>query len=187
MTKVEERAEHWRILVILALAACIFALDILTPKGVSGEALYAGLVLIALWSPRPRLIILVATGTSALTILGLFLSPPGGLIWMAIVNRVLAISAIWVTASLALLHHREARDRERLIQQLQEALAQVKTLQGLLPICASCKKVRDDRGYWNQIETYIGDHSEAEFTHGLCPECAKKLYPEYFEDTEIKK
>ncbi len=98
MTKVEERAEHWRILVILALAACIFALDILTPKGVSGEALYAGLVLIALWSPRPRLIILVATGTSALTILGLFLSPPGGLVWMAIVNRVLAISAIWVTA-----------------------------------------------------------------------------------------
>jgi hypothetical protein len=100
---------------------------------------------------------------------------------MAIVNRVLAISVIWITASLALLHHREARDRERLILQLQEALAQVKTLRGLLPICASCKKVRDDRGYWSQIETYIGHHSEAEFTHGICPECAKKLYPEYSE------
>jgi hypothetical protein len=181
MTKTEEKAERWRILVITGLAACIFASDILTPKGVSGEALYAGLVLIALWSPRPLLIKLVATGTSALTILGFFLSSPGNLVWMAIVNRVLAISAIWVTASLALLHHRETRDRERLIQQLQEALAQVKTLRGLLPICASCKKVRDDRGYWSQIETYIGNHSEAEFTHGICPECAKKLYPVYFE------
>jgi hypothetical protein len=185
MTKAEEKAERWRILVIFALAACIFASDILTPKGVSGEALYAGLVLIALWSPRPQLLVLVATGTSALTILGFFLSPAGNLsgnlVWMAIVNRVLAISAIWIAASLALLHHRDARDRERLILQLQDALAQVKTLQGLLPICASCKKVRDDRGYWSQIETYIGNHSGAEFTHGLCPECALKLYPEYFE------
>ncbi len=187
MTEAEEKAEHWRILVILALAACIFALDILTPKGVSGEVLYVGLVLVALWSPRPRLIILVATGTSALTILGFFLSPPGGLVWMAIVNRVLTTSAIWIVAFLALLHHREAQEREQLILQLQEALAQVKTLRGLLPICASCKKIRDDRGYWSQIETYIGDRSDAEFTHGLCPECAKKLYPEYSEDTEIKK
>jgi DNA-binding response OmpR family regulator len=59
---------------------------------------------------------------------------------------------------------------------LRKALAQVKKLSGFLPICASCKKIRDDKGYWQQIEAYIRDHSEAEFSHGICPECAEKLY-----------
>ena len=73
---------------------------------------------------------------------------------------------------------RKAREmeKEKLINELQEALARVKLLNGLLPICASCKKIRDDNGYWNQIEVYIRDHSEADFSHGICPECAKKLY-----------
>jgi len=55
--------------------------------------------------------------------------------------------------------------------------AEVKTLSGLLPICAACKKIRDDQGYWNQIETYVKAHSEADFSHSICPECAKRLYP----------
>ncbi|MFC1488923.1 GAF domain-containing protein, partial [Thermodesulfobacteriota bacterium] len=62
-------------------------------------------------------------------------------------------------------------------QELQRALSEVKTLRGLLPICASCKNIRDDKGYWNKIESYIIDRSEAEFSHSICPECAKKLYP----------
>jgi PAS domain S-box-containing protein len=72
------------------------------------------------------------------------------------------------------------KDRENLILELQQALKKIKTLSGLLPICASCKKIRDDKGYWNQIEAYISVHSEAKFSHGICPECAKKLYPEDF-------
>jgi len=71
-------------------------------------------------------------------------------------------------------------ERERLIGDLQKALADVKTLSGLLPICASCKKIRDDNGYWNQLEEFIRQHSSAEFTHGLCPDCAQRLYPEFF-------
>jgi len=63
---------------------------------------------------------------------------------------------------------------------LQKALAKVKTLSGLLPICAHCKKIRDDKGYWNQIEAYIRDHSEADFSHSICPECAKNFYPEFY-------
>lgn len=59
---------------------------------------------------------------------------------------------------------------------LQEALAEIKTLSGLLPICSKCKKIRDDKGYWNQIETYIKKHSQAEFSHGICPECSDELY-----------
>ncbi len=77
---------------------------------------------------------------------------------------------------------RAEEEREKVISRLQQALAHVKKLSGLLPICASCKKIRDDRGYWLQVEEYIRDHSEAQFSHGLCPECAKKLYPEFFAD-----
>lgn len=74
---------------------------------------------------------------------------------------------------------RAEQEREKVIFKLQQALAQVKKLSGFLPICASCKKIRDDKGYWQQIEQYISEHSEALFSHGLCPECAKKLYPEF--------
>ncbi|MDW7712289.1 MAG: PAS domain-containing protein [Deferrisomatales bacterium] len=74
---------------------------------------------------------------------------------------------------------RREEEREALVAQLQEALAQAKLLSGLLPICASCKSIRDDQGYWNQIETYIRERSDAEFTHGICPECAERLYPRW--------
>jgi hypothetical protein len=73
----------------------------------------------------------------------------------------------------------QMNERKKLITELQNSIAAVKTLKGLLPICASCKKVRDDKGYWKQIETYIAEHSEAEFSHGICPDCMGKLYPEY--------
>ena len=73
---------------------------------------------------------------------------------------------------------RTEMERKNLIVELKDALAQVKTLRGLLPICSHCKKIRDDTGYWNQIESYIHKHSDAEFSHGICPECAKKYYPD---------
>jgi AmiR/NasT family two-component response regulator len=67
-------------------------------------------------------------------------------------------------------------------QELHTALTQIKTLRGLLPICAGCKKIRDDSGYWHDVEIYIHTHTEAELSHGLCPDCAKKLFPEYYQD-----
>jgi len=70
------------------------------------------------------------------------------------------------------------QEREKVIADLKSALAEVKTLSGLLPICASCKKIRDDTGYWNQIEEYVSKRSEAQFSHSICPECAKILYPD---------
>jgi hypothetical protein len=63
-------------------------------------------------------------------------------------------------------------------------LDEVKTLKGIIPICASCKKIRDDSGYWNQIELYIKEHSEADFSHSICPDCARKLYPDLYIDDE---
>lgn len=71
---------------------------------------------------------------------------------------------------------------ELLIKSLEDALANVKTLRGLVPICAACKKIRDDQGYWNRVESYISAHSEARFSHGICPECVRKLYPEIESD-----
>ena len=75
-------------------------------------------------------------------------------------------------------------EKERLIVQLTAALAEVKQLSGLLPICANCKKIRDDDGFWLRVEAYISDHSEAEFTHGICPDCIAELYPEYVSTKE---
>ena len=78
----------------------------------------------------------------------------------------------------------EALHEER--RRLQKALDEVKTLRGIVPICANCKKIRDDKGYWNQVEMYISAHSEAEFSHGICPECVNKLYPEFVQRSQTK-
>jgi len=80
--------------------------------------------------------------------------------------------------------------RNMLIADLKKTLSEVKTLRGFLPICSNCKKIRDDKGYWNQIESYIHEHSDAEFSHSICPECAKKYYPDmdiYDENVEVTK
>ncbi len=76
---------------------------------------------------------------------------------------------------------KDMAERERLLGELQEAAVTIKTLQGILPICSSCKKIRDDNGYWSQMEKYITEHSSAEFSHSICPDCAKKIYPDYYD------
>ena len=72
---------------------------------------------------------------------------------------------------------RVERRLEQAIDDLEDALDNIKTLQGLLPICSWCKSIRDDKGYWNRLESYIRDHSSAEFSHGICPSCSKLHYP----------
>jgi len=74
---------------------------------------------------------------------------------------------------------RAEQARDQTIEELRRALSEVRTLRGMLPICSSCKRVRDDKGYWNAIEQYLAEHTEAELTHGICPDCAAKLYPDY--------
>jgi DNA-binding NtrC family response regulator len=74
-------------------------------------------------------------------------------------------------------HRRVQAERQQLIVDLQAALAKVKTLSGLLPVCAWCKKIRDDDGYWNDLQSYVAAHSDAQFTHGICPECLRGHFP----------
>ncbi len=104
--------------------------------------------------------------------------------WYGIWNagiRLISFLAVTLAASRV----RELLDSERaLTARLQEALNQVKELRGLLPICASCKKIRNDTGYWEQIEEFVSRHSRAEFTHGICPECTQRLYPRLFDGKE---
>jgi DNA-binding response OmpR family regulator len=68
------------------------------------------------------------------------------------------------------------------VEELSQALAEVRTLKGIVPICANCKNVRDDQGYWNRVETYLNEHTEADFTHAVCPDCMKRLYPQFKDD-----
>jgi CheY-like chemotaxis protein len=83
-----------------------------------------------------------------------------------------------LSIEIALVKHRAAKEREKLIKALEHSLEEIKRLSGLLPICANCKRIRDKQDRWHEIEEYISDHSEADFSHGLCPECARELYPE---------
>jgi len=78
------------------------------------------------------------------------------------------------------------RNLNSTIYELKRALDEVETLRGLLPICASCKKIRDDKGYWNHIEVYFSNHSQVDFTHTLCPECIRHFYPEYWKKQQEK-
>ncbi len=79
----------------------------------------------------------------------------------------------------------KAYEKERMItEKLEASIKEIKLLHGILPICASCKKIRDDKGYWDEVEAYIEKNSEAQFSHGICPDCIKKLYPEYSQEDQ---
>lgn len=158
------------------LSITIFIVDLSIPLGVAVGVPYIVVILAALWSPRRRLIWYMATGTSVLTIIGFFSSPAGGELWKVLFNRSIALFAIWATAILSV-------QRQTIQKEKEKAISELRVLSGLLPVCASCKKIRDDKGSWSQMEMYLKDHSEATFSHGYCPECEKKALAEINEMT----
>jgi len=95
------------------------------------------------------------------------------------ISGLIALATLFLGAALFFRVTNPLIDKlSRTVENLQEALKKVRTLSGLIPICASCKKIRDDRGFWNQLEQYISEHSDAEFSHGICPDCLERLYPD---------
>lgn len=94
--------------------------------------------------------------------------------------------AILVTIRDASERIKAEQEREKLIHELQEAMEKIKTLKGLVPICMHCKNIRNDKGFWEKVETYVQEHSDAQFSHGICPSCLKKYYPQYYNDDELK-
>jgi hypothetical protein len=169
--RLTDRPDGRIITLCIVVSVAVFILDSFIELGVASGVPYVLVVLISVRSPRRRLPYVVAAVTSILTLLGLYTSPPGGELWKVLSNRALALFAVWVTAVLSV--QRGAFQDEK-----EEAISEVKALSGLFPICTSCKKIRDDKGYWKQIELYVRDHSQADFTHGYCPECADKLRPD---------
>ena len=160
----ETAEQRWIERAAIPLAAMILCVDLLFPLGVAIPMAYLGLVVLGLWVPSAKFTLLAAAGGSILTLVGFFYSPPGGLLWMGVANRSLAIGLLWTTAAMVILYNR--------------ARLEMKTLHGMLAVCASCKKVRDDEGFWKAMEQYVEEHSEVLFAHGLCPPCAEKWSPE---------
>lgn len=168
----------WMIYACALLGGVFFFLDLSFPLGVAGGVPYVAVVLLALWVPSAWFPIAVAFAASLLTVAGYFLSPSASAIWIVLTNRGLALFAIWVTATLGLA-------RRRLQDRLRESLERdLRVLNELLPICASCKRIRDNSGNWHEIERYISTHTASEFTHGICPPCIKKLYPEVYSELD---
>jgi hypothetical protein len=167
------------------LMAMILLLDLSIPLGVAIAVAYIVVVLISLWSSQNKFTVLVAVVCSVFTIGAFFYKPVVAEMWKVIFNRTISLLAIWVTASLGLQRKIAEQRREQALREREKALEDIRILRGLLPICASCKKIRDDQGYWIQMEAYIRDHSEAEFSHGMCQECAKKLYPEFYKEIKL--
>ncbi|MGH7259330.1 MAG: hypothetical protein ACREI9_01450 [Nitrospiraceae bacterium] len=151
---------------IAGLMATIFAVDLLLPRGVAIPMLYVVPILLAVQCRQQWFRVSVVAGCTAMTLAAYVISEPGAPIWMAVTNRALAIAAIWITAVLA---WERAKAREHIAM-----------LRNLLPMCASCHKIRDDKGYWSQVEQYLESHTQTTLTHGICPECLQKWYPDFY-------
>jgi hypothetical protein len=126
------------------------------------------------------------SGKNYMSVDEVFMRKDGTMLPVAVVT-----SPIWeegkvvsaVTAFRDISRQRELeQERSQLILAYEDALNNIKTLKGLVPICASCKKIRDDKGFWNHIEVFIQQRTDAEFSHGICPDCAKRLYPDYVKE-----
>lgn len=165
--------------ICVLLVVATLGVDLVLPWGGAVSMLYAVAVLVTLRSQSRQLTIRLSIVCSLVTILGFFYSPPGGMLWMALVNRTLALVVLWGIALLAQQQRVPAAGREQMMGTGEETPSTGTSLRGFLPICASCKNVRDDRGSWHQIEVYISAHSEVEFTHSICPDCIRNLSPEH--------
>lgn len=152
--------------VVTAILVATFALDILSPLGVAAGVLYAGAILAISYERDTRSIGTLASACSVLVLLGMvFSSSVVSPAWVVVTNRVLSLVVVW-TAAIVLVHAEHLRIRG------EAAGDRVRVLEGLLPICMTCKKIRDEHDDWHMLESYISQHSEVNFSHGYCAECA---------------
>lgn len=162
--------------------------------GITATGFLAGYAIRAGYAPaRPFLRALAPTalGVVILSLLGPGLLPTTTFTEYGVELCFMLTGALWLQSLTSRLRNQEAEHRETLevrvserTADLSKALAEVKTLSGLLPMCSGCKKIRDDKGYWNGVEAYIEDRSDAMFSHGLCPDCVHEFFSEYFDPDE---
>jgi hypothetical protein len=165
-TRENIHANAAKLLPAAALIGLVFWLDLLDKFGNAVSVLYVvPVLLVGLGTARrdPR-IVAVASVCSALTVVGFALASAPPVLGVAVVNRVLSLLAVWLAASLCLLCLR-----------VEDPLDSVREF---LPICSSCKKIRDDGGLWHHLEAYFSEQFSVRFTHGICPDCVQQMYPE---------
>lgn len=159
----------WLLPFCIILIIGIFLIDVFVPLGVAGGVPYVAPVLLSAFLPIKFAVFTVGIICSILTVGGIFYSPEIAAIdWKVFANRGLALFAIWVTAILSYYRNQFRAQRE-------DAYKRIASLEGILPICMNCKKIRDLGGVWHRLEIYITRHSEANFSHGYCPECQKEV------------
>lgn len=164
-----------------ALMVAILYLDLQLPLGIATAILYSGVVLLSLGSTNRKFILVVAIVASLFTIGAFFVKSPIDDIGKAVANRGLALFSLWVACYLGLQKQVLEEKRAKMLTEREKALEEVRVLRGFLPICAACKRIRDYQGSWTLLEKYLSEHSEAEFSHGLCPDCTKQLFPDLFD------
>lgn len=177
MTRTERMHEPLVVALAIALVIGICVLDMALATEASIVALYVIPILLSLLSAEQWFTLAMTSITLSLATLG-FLSVPsdGPSGWAAPINHALALLTVTAVACLALFYRRLVEgEKAALARRREHAVAPIRVLRGLLPICSSCKNIRDDNGCWIYLETYIEARSDAHFTHGLCPECEKQL------------
>jgi hypothetical protein len=163
LPQISEPNVSWLIALCVGIGVIVFGADIQLPKGV---AMGVPHVLVILFSLR--------IGDGRVTY-GFAVADP----WMVLMNRLVALLAIWSSAFMGIRFKNLVAAQKSLLTEKELALKEIKILKGQLPICAHCKRIRDVQDQWLQLEEYLLDHSEARFSHGICPECLKENFPEY--------
>lgn len=172
----EENPELY--LACAALLAAILFLDLQFPLGIAVPMLYNLVILFSLRSTNRTFILSVAIAASLLCIGLLFYKPAVDEMAKAATNRFLALFSFWVICYLGLKGQLADARRSAILREREKALEEVRVLRGFLPICAGCKRIKDIKGSWTLLEKYLSEHTEAEFSHGLCPECTSRLFPD---------
>ncbi len=165
------------------IAAGVFLIDAATPLGVAEPTLYILVILVALRSPAAWLIIAVAVLCTILTVIGFFVSGDSPEVWKAIVNRALALFAIWATGLIGLHRHALLLERQRLLVEREALLSQA--LSQFIPICAWCKRVRNEANAWETLEEYLSARTGATFSHGICQDCRRNVTHEMLSAQQI--
>lgn len=165
----------------LLIIGATFFVDLYVPLGVACGIPYILAVLIASFLQPVWAMPVIVLVCSILTTIGIFYSPQPLVVpfWKVLTNRGLALFAMWTIA--ILLNHRNV-----LLARREEALARIRLLEGLLPICAECKKIRDQADNWHRLETYLSAHSSLTFTHGICPECEKQVMAKFKREQPVQ-
>lgn len=178
------------VLLVATLIGGVCVADFSIPLGVAVGVLYIVPVLATLWVAGRGITMGAAGAAMFLIILKFALAPQSGIPWMVLSNRAISVFVVWTTALLVLqrkrneqtLNEQQAalqRANDELEIRVDDAIKKLKILRGFLPICAHCKNIRDEQGYWHAVEDYVASRSEVNFSHGICPICFKQLYPDH--------